>query len=166
MNRRNFIFAAAGTALALTTASSRAAAVNTINDGLALQGYDPVAYFTDGKPVDGDEAITAMHEGATYRFASAQNRDLFVSNPDKYAPAYGGFCAYAAARGYQAPIDPTAFTVVDGRLYLNYSKRVRGKWEEDIPGNLKKSEKNWGGLEAAAASKDKIPNFASAAPVK
>jgi YHS domain-containing protein len=111
--------------------------------GLALQGYDPVAYFTDGRPVKGKAEFAARHEGATYRFASAANRDAFVAAPAKYAPQYGGYCAFGMASGYQAPIEPDAWTIVDGKLYLNYNRSVRSRWSSDVPGYIRKADGHW-----------------------
>jgi len=117
----------------------------TLN-GVAIQGYDPVAYFTANAAVDGDPSISEDYEGAKYYFSSAENRDAFIANPAKYAPQYGGFCAYAVSKGYVAPIDPAAFNVVDDKLYLNYSKSVRKTWTKDIPGHIKSANTNWPGL--------------------
>jgi YHS domain-containing protein len=116
---------------------------NVDSSGLALKGYDPVAYFTEKKPVRGKSEFTARHEGATYRFASAANRDAFAAEPGKYAPQYGGYCAFGVASGYKAPIEPDAWTVVEGKLYLNYSQSVRRQWSGDIPGYLRKADANW-----------------------
>ena len=116
---------------------------NVDSSGLALKGYDPVAYFTEKKPVRGKGEFTAQHEGATYRFASAANRDAFAADPGKYAPQYGGYCAFGVASGYKAPIEPDAWTVVDGKLYLNYNQSVRRQWSSDIPGFIRKAEANW-----------------------
>lgn len=124
----------AGTALAQS---------NVDSSGLALKGYDPVAYFTDGKPVQGTAQFTARHDGATYRFASAANRDAFALAPEKYAPQYGGYCAFGVASGYKAPIEPDAWTIVEGKLYLNYNQAVRSRWSSDIPGYLRKADANW-----------------------
>ncbi len=115
-------------------------------DGVAINGYDPVAYFTEGAPVKGSEQITHEWNGATWQFASAENRDAFAADPDAHAPQYGGYCAYAVSRGYIATTDPDAWTVHDGRLYLNYSLRVRRQWERDIPGNIEKGDANWPGV--------------------
>jgi YHS domain-containing protein len=114
--------------------------------GAAIDGYDPVAYFTENKPVKGSSAFTAMHEGSTFRFASAANRDAFVSDPKKYAPQYGGFCAYAVAHGYKAKIEPDAFTIVDGKLYLNYDQSIQRRWRRDIPGYIRRGDHNWPGV--------------------
>ena len=117
--------------------------VNTTFLGVAIKGYDPVAYFTDSKPVKGDSAFSFKWNGAEWRFASAAHRDLFAADPVKYAPQYGGYCAWAVSRGYTAGIDPDAWKIVNGRLYLNYSASVQKQWAEDIPGNVAKAEENW-----------------------
>ena len=117
--------------------------VNTTFLGVAIKGYDPVAYFTDSKPVKGDSDFSFTWNGAEWRFASAAHRDLFAADPVKYAPQYGGYCAWAVSRGYTAGIDPEAWKIVNGRLYLNYSASVQKQWAEDIPGNVAKAEENW-----------------------
>jgi hypothetical protein len=120
--------------------------VNTSFTGLAIDGYDPVAYFTDNRPVKGSSDFTFEFEGAKYRFASAANRDTFVKDPSKFAPQYGAFCAYAVSRGYTADTDPFAWKIVDGRLYLNYNAGAQKKWEEDVAGNIRKGDANWPAL--------------------
>jgi len=117
-------------------------------DGNAIRGYDAVAYHSLKQPVKGEAQYAFKWKGVTWLFSSQQNRDLFADNPDKFAPSYGGHCAYAASKGYVAPIDPEAWSVVDGKLYLNYSKSVRERWNKDIPGNIKKADTNWPGLGA------------------
>lgn len=112
-------------------------------DGLAIAGADPVAYFTQSDYVPGSDEFTHDWEGATWRFTSAENRDLFAAQPEEYAPQYGGFCAWAVSQGYTASIDPTAWKIVDGKLYLNYSAGVQRKWSKDIPGNIAKADQNW-----------------------
>jgi YHS domain-containing protein len=112
-------------------------------DGVGAGGYDVVAYQTDNMAKPGDAAITAAHEGVTYRFVNAGNLEAFQADPAKYLPAYGGYCAYAVSKGYTAKIDPEAFTVVDGRLYLNYSKSIQSKWQKDVPGNIAAADGNW-----------------------
>ena len=111
--------------------------------GIAIRGTDPVAYFQENRPVKGSENFTATHRGSVFRFASAANRDAFVAAPERYAPQYGGFCAYAAALGYKASIDPDAFTIVDGKLYLNFNKPTQALWRKDIRGYIKKGDANW-----------------------
>ena len=114
-----------------------------IVDGYAVHGYDVVAYFTQDKPVVGTDEFTAKHEGATYRFASAENRDLFTADPGKYAPKYGGYCAFGAAMGRKFDGDPNAWAIVDGELYLNLNKKVQARWKENVPGFIRGSENNW-----------------------
>lgn len=133
-------------AAAVTAAPSVAGAESAVNQdrkGVAIEGYDPVAYFTSSKPVKGSREHVASWMGATWWFASADNRDLFEMAPEKYAPQYGGYCAYGVANNYLVRIDPRAWTVFDGRLYLNYSLKVREQWSKDIPGNIKKADANW-----------------------
>lgn len=113
---------------------------------LAINGFDPVAYFTLGKPVEGDERFEFKWQGAVWRFSSAGHRSMFQEEPEKYAPRYGGYCAWAVAQGYTADVDPTKWKIVDGRLYLNYDAKVQKKWEADIPGNIKRADANWPGV--------------------
>jgi len=112
-------------------------------NNIAIRGADPVAYFTENKPVLGSDRFSYQWKDATWLFASAENRDLFASNPEKYAPQYGGFCAWAVSQGYTASIDPNAWKIVDGKLYLNYNRSVQRSWERDIPGNIAKADRNW-----------------------
>jgi YHS domain-containing protein len=111
--------------------------------GFAIRGYDAVAYFEQSQPVKGSSQFGYQWQGATWLFASAENRDRFQANPERYAPQYGGYCAYAVSQGRTASIDPEAWKVVDGKLYLNYSKGVQKKWEQDVPGNIVKADKYW-----------------------
>lgn len=120
--------------------------VNVDAQGLAIHGYDPVAYFTDGKAVAGDAALTAAHDGATYRFASAAHRDAFIADPGRYLPQYGGYCAWAVSQGYTAAGNPQNWRIVDGRLYLNYNTEIQHRWETDIPGNISSANTNWPGV--------------------
>lgn len=130
----------------LLATSLAAAPVNTNWRGLAIKGYDPVAYFTDGKPFEGDTKFTFEWQGAKWRFASAENRDAFAREPARYAPQFGGYCAWAVSQGYTADIDPEAWKLVDGKLYLNYSPKVQAKWEEDVARNIANAESNWPAL--------------------
>lgn len=132
-------------ALVVVASGLEAQAVN-VRNGLALDGYDPVAYQTEARATPGSPAFTASHEGAVYRFVSAASKATFEADPGRYVPAYGGYCAYGMARGYRAKIDPRAFTVVNGRLYLNYSLDVRDRWSKDIAGYLQKADANWARL--------------------
>lgn len=140
MLRRRLVLAAMATAALATR--PHAEAVNS-QGGAAIQGFDPVAYFTRGAPTRGNPAFTTRWNGAEWRFASAANRAAFVAEPERYAPAFGGFCAYAVSEGYTASIDPRAWRIVDGRLYLNYSPGIQRTWEQDIPGRISRGEANW-----------------------
>ena len=115
-------------------------------DGVAIRGADPVAYFTAGEYTPGSNEFTYDWEGATWQFASAENRDLFAANPEEYAPQYGGFCAYAVSQGNTASIEPTAWKIVDGKLYLNYNDKIQKRWSEDIPGYIAQADQNWPGV--------------------
>ncbi|NET60858.1 MAG: YHS domain-containing protein [Symploca sp. SIO2E6] len=115
-------------------------------NGVAIDGTDPVAYFQESKPVPGNSAYTYEWMDATWQFASAENRDLFAQNPEKYAPQYGGFCAWAVSRDYTAPTEPDAWKIVDGKLYLNFNRRVQRDWEKDISGNIASANRNWPGV--------------------
>ncbi|HUG10740.1 MAG TPA: YHS domain-containing (seleno)protein [Opitutaceae bacterium] len=130
-------------AAALTATSLTAAPVNTNWRGLAIKGYDPVAYFTDAKPVEGDAKFTFEWEGAKWRFASAEHRDAFAKEPARYAPQFGGYCAWAVSQGYTADVDPKAWKIVEGKLYLNYNKDVQETWEKDASDNITNGEANW-----------------------
>jgi YHS domain-containing protein len=116
---------------------------NVDDHGLALAGHDPVAYFVDGAPVEGRADLVAEHDGATYRFASEAHRETFLTDPERYVPRYGGWCAFAMARGERVEVDPRAFKIVDGRLYLNYSLRVGRKWEKDVEGYIARADEQW-----------------------
>jgi YHS domain-containing protein len=141
--------------------------------GFAVSGYDVVSYFDlpqsqigqpQQSPLAGKASITTEYNGAKFAFASEANRDRFLTNPAAFAPQYDGHCAYGVAKGGKVPGNPTLWRIIEDKLYLNITKNVVGFWEEDIPGNLKESGKNWGSLEPTEASHDKIPSFASAAP--
>jgi YHS domain-containing protein len=118
-------------------------AVNVDAKGVGLKGHDPVAYFTVGEPTTGKTEYTAKHDGVTYQFATAANRDLFKAAPAKYAPQFGGFCAMGVAMERKLDGDPTAWTIADGKLYLNVNKDVEKKYREDVTGNNKNAESNW-----------------------
>lgn len=109
----------------------------------AIRGYDAVAYHLQSKPVKGKNAYATEWNGAAWRFASAGNRDQFAQDPERWAPRYGGYCAWAVSNNYIATTDPDAWSIVDGRLYLNYSKAVRATWSQDIPGNIQRGDANW-----------------------
>lgn len=146
---RRAVFAAmiALAAMAFSAGSTTQVQAGVVNasafGGVAIEGYDPVAYFTQGKPVEGSSDFTHDWNGATWRFASAENRDMFIADPEKFAPQYGGYCAWAVSQGYTASIDPDAWSIVDGKLYLNYSKGVQSRWENDIAGHISSADENW-----------------------
>jgi YHS domain-containing protein len=112
-------------------------------DGIAVDGTDVVGYFIDGAPVAGDPAITHDYMGVTWQFSTEANRDTFAADPAAYAPQYGGYCAYAVSQGYTAPTVPEAWSIVDDKLYLNFSTSVRRRWARDIPGHIAMADANW-----------------------
>jgi len=121
-------------------------------DGVAIGGYDPVAYFRDGQAAMGDPALALDWNGATWRFASAEHRALFEADPAQFAPAYGGFCAFAMAQGATAPVDPVdGWTIFGDRLYLNYSADVRNRWRRDMPGYIASADRHWPDVAAGFA---------------
>lgn len=109
----------------------------------AVQGHDPVAYFTDGKPVKGSKEFTTQYQGAEFRFASAENLATFKADPEKYAPQYGGYCAWAVSQGYTAKGDADHWKIVDGKLYLNYNKKIQEDWEQDQASFIIQADTNW-----------------------
>jgi YHS domain-containing protein len=148
MDRRNSLAAGGALAAALLMGAGSAWAQSTPSlnldaQGVAVKGYDPVAYFTMSKPVKGSPNFSARHEGATYWFASAEHRSAFTAQPDKYVPQYGGYCAYGVSQGAKPDIDPTAFAVVDGKLYLNLNASVQSRWTKDAAGYIKAADEKW-----------------------
>ncbi len=135
---------------ALPAAGANAPVINQDKNGVALKGYDVVAYFDEAKAIEGKKEFEYIWLDSTWRFSSAANRDLFTANPEKYSPQFGGYCAWGVTKGYLAPIDPKAWKVVDGKLYLNYDLKVQKEWQQDIPGNIQKATDRW-----AEASKTK-----------
>lgn len=127
--------------------SSAANAAKPIYSGgkerAAIRGYDPVAYFTEKQPVKGSKEFVFEYKGAKWMFSSQENLEAFKDNPEKYTPQYGGYCAYAVARGTTASIKPEYFTIDDGKLYLNYSKSVYKRWVKDKEGYIEKANGNW-----------------------
>jgi len=141
-------FVVATLALPVFAQTTTKTLVNVDKTGVAIQGYDPVAFFTDNKPVKGDQKFLAKHDGAIYFFASKEHKDLFKSDPAKYTPEFGGYCAYGVSRNKLVEIDVEAFQIMDGKLLLQYSKGVRDDFNEDAKGNLAKAHSNWTGLVA------------------
>ena len=132
--------------LAFPAFSQTKTLLNLDKSGVAIQGYDPVAFFTDNKPVKGNPEFAVKHDGAVYYFASKEHRELFKKDPAKYEPEFGGYCAYGVSRDKLVEIDVDAFQIVDGRLLLQYSKGVRKDFNKDAQGNLAKAKANWPGL--------------------
>ena len=140
------LFAATPATLAFATPALAAEPPVYAEGGIAIDGTDAVAYFTQGEPVAGSDAFTVDWNGAIWRFSSAENAALFEADPAAYAPQYGGYCAWAAAEGYIAPTAPNAWTIHDDKLYLNFNRRIRRRWERDIPGNVARGDANWPGI--------------------
>ncbi len=129
--------------VAFAVLAPAAEVINIDKSGLALQGYDPVAYFTDGKPVKGLPEFTATYKGATYQFASAEHKQLFEKSPAKYEPQFGGFCGYATSINKLAPIEVQYFQLLHDRLILQHNEKAWKLWHQDVEGNLKKADANW-----------------------
>ena len=134
----------------LTLGARPALALDPINktflSGEAIHGYDPVAYFLQGRPVEGKDELHFTWQGATWLFASKADLDAFAANPAKYAPQFGGYCAWAVSQNDTADIDPNAWKIVNGKLYLNYDKDIQKKWEANQAANIAAGEANWPGL--------------------
>jgi len=133
--------------------ASPAPSVSATEDNVAIGGYDPVGYFTEGRPVPGSTAFTLRWNGATWRFASAGSRTRFEANPGANAPAFGGYCAWAISQNYIAPGDPLVWRIVDGRLYLNFNRRAQLLWETDLAGAIARGNANWPNVLATAENR-------------
>ena len=146
LNRRSFLTTAAIAAptVLLMSRPAMATTPRTFSEsGLAIRGTDPVAYFIQGEPTVGSAENAVEWYGATWHFASNENMETFMGNPHAYAPQYGGYCSFAMSKGSIATTVPEAWTIVDGKLYLNYSVNVRSVWSEDIPGNITLANGHW-----------------------
>lgn len=133
-------------AISLLSAPLAASALDPVYSSwrsLAIRGADPVAYFSEGRAVIGSSSFEYEWQGATWRFSSEEHRARFAAEPERYAPQYGGYCAYAVSEGYTASIDPEAWKIVGGKLYLNYSRDVQKLWEADVPGRIARGNANW-----------------------
>ena len=135
--------------LSMTASVMAAERINTLEkeglfgyepNGIAIRGYDTVAYFTQSKPVEGSAQYSTEWSGATWKFSTQEHLNLFIAEPEKYAPQYGGYCAYGVAQESLVKIEPDQWTVVDGKLYLNYNEKLNKKWQEDIPGFVKTAD--------------------------
>lgn len=142
--RATFILAALMAFVVTAPAQAKEDEVYTgLFSNVAVSGYDTVAYFTVGKPVKGDKKFTYEWKDAKWRFSSQENLDKFKADPEAYAPQYGGYCSWAVSQGYTASADPDNWTIVDGKLYLNYDDDVQADWEKDIPGFIASANKHW-----------------------
>jgi YHS domain-containing protein len=130
-------------ALFLVTGLGSIAVGKSSEDTIAIKGYDTVAYFSMGKALKGSDSFTFQWHGMTWHFSTKKNKDLFAAGPEKYAPQYDGYCAWAMSEGRKAITDPEVWKIVNGKLYLNCSKAAYEKWSKDIPGNVKKADANW-----------------------
>lgn len=143
-NRRQFVSSAAALAAVATATPAWANKPWFFSSsGAVIRGYDVVSFFRDGQPAKGSSAHAVMWKGATWHFSSAENRSRFEMNPMGYAPQYGGYCAFAVARGYTASVVPEAWQIVENKLYLCYSLSVRSRWQRDIPGHIASGDANW-----------------------
>jgi len=133
--------------LFMTLISAQAFALDPVYTSLfsnkAIKGYDTVAYFTENRAVEGKAEFSTEYKQAEWLFSSQENLDLFIANPEKYEPQYGGYCAYAVSKGSTASIKPELFTIHDGKLYLNYNKSINDKWQAEKEGYIAEADKNW-----------------------
>ncbi|MEO0358290.1 MAG: YHS domain-containing (seleno)protein [Pseudomonadota bacterium] len=143
-SRRAFLIGLAATPAALAALPAVAAEPPVFqSNGVAINGYDPVAYFTESRPVEGSADHTSMHDGATFQFASAANKAMFDADPAAFAPQYGGYCAFAVSKGYTAKTDPDAWTVHNGKLYLNFNRLIRARWAVSKDSFIADADANW-----------------------
>ena len=154
MNTRSLVVSAPGrwvrlfsalmlSALAATASAGEAPVYTSLFSSKALKGYDAVAYFVAGEPTMGKKAFSHEWNGATWLFANADNRDAFIAEPEKYAPQYGGYCAWAVSQGYTASGDPRVWAIVDGKLYVNYNEDVGKTWNADRENFIQLADANW-----------------------
>lgn len=138
--------ASAAALVAASTAAQTKSLLNVDKTGLAMQGYDAVAFFTQGSPVKGRPEFESRYHGARYLFASPENKAVFDGDPGKYEPQFGGFCAFAVSEGHTAPVKVDAFMIVNGRLLMQYDQKVKRMFEKDPHGRLAQADRNWPGL--------------------
>ncbi|RIJ23642.1 YHS domain-containing protein [Henriciella barbarensis] len=137
------ILASAGFAFAAPAHADKAPVYTGTFSNTAVEGHDPVAYFTEGHPVKGSRDFRTDYQGAEFRFASQENLDTFLADPEKYAPQFGGYCAWAVSEGYTAKGDADHWAIVDGKLYLNYNKKIQNRWEQDREMHIVRANTNW-----------------------
>jgi YHS domain-containing protein len=133
----------AATFALIGTATAVAADAVNVGDGLALRGFDPVAYFVENKAVQGSPDFKAQYMGATYEFASKEDQAAFVADPAKFAPQYGGFCAAATSHGKKVDADPKAYAINNGKLYVNYNDAARDSFQKDVNASIKAADEKW-----------------------
>ena len=145
LSRREALGAALGGGLILAPWAAQAGEAPVYSDwlGRAIRGYDPVAYFREGRAREGASDVEAEWNGATWRFVSEENRAAFLADPEAYAPQYGGWCAYAVSQGRTASVEPDQWAIVDGKLYLNYNAEIKATWDRDRAGYIAKADANW-----------------------
>jgi len=124
--------------------------VNTNANDLAIHGYDPVSYFTNGKAAKGDHKYSASYKSAIYHFSSVKNRILFQADPEQFVPQFGGYCAMGVVLNKKLDTDPTAWKIVGGKLYLNLNKAVQKKWLSDVPGYIETADRTWSGIQGVS----------------
>ena len=139
---KKVMFAAAIVIIASTQVKAQKEEV-FITNSQAIRGYDPVAYFKVGKPVKGNESYHFQWKNTTWLFATKEDLELFSRNPEQYSPQYGGYCAYGLSEGHKAPTDPNAWTIVEGKLYLNYSPKVKEMWVKNQKERIQVADKTW-----------------------
>ena len=137
------MLATAGVAFAAPAHADKAPVYTGSFSNTAVEGHDPVAYFTEGRPVKGSRDFRTEYQGAEFRFASQENLDTFLADPEKYAPQFGGYCAWAVSEGYTAKGDADHWAIVDGKLYLNYNKKIQNRWEQDREMHIVSANTNW-----------------------
>jgi YHS domain-containing protein len=153
--------ATAGTGATAPSPGSARQLLNVDGNDLALQGYDPVAYFVEGKATPGDPGLQSIWKGAVYRFASAEHKRRFDADPARYVPAFGGYCAYGASIDALVSVDPTVFQIVDGRLLLQYDRQAYERFNTDASANLDRADANWPGLVEKYGTQDGPPSVAN-----
>jgi YHS domain-containing protein len=143
MKKQILIVFVALISIATFAQNSKSAKHQNTENNIAIQGFDPVAYFESGKAIKGNQEISASFQETTYYFSTENNKELFLKNQVQYVPQFGGFCAYGMSEGYEAPIQPEAFTIVDNKLYFNYNLKVKEKWQKDQQTRIQKANENW-----------------------
>lgn len=143
MKKRILILLIAAVSVSTFAQTSKSTKNVNVEKNIAIQGYDPVAYFESSKAIKGSKAIATTYQEAVYQFSTESNKTVFLKNPTNYLPQFGGFCAYGMSEGYEAPIQPEAFTILDNKLYLNYNLETKEAWLKDKKNRIQKADVNW-----------------------